>query len=148
MRDEVGQLVELCRASFSRHMLPEDALEKVTRVCTLLVNAAVLDRAVAHGYKAAVLGKLDRIGEALAAYREGQQLYSMAATQLGEMTCETVPSDVAYSSLAVLFELGTLLESANQLVESEQTYIELLSTLQLPVPNRIQCLYSLAHVSN
>jgi len=72
----------------------------------------------------------------------------MAATQLGGVTCETVPSDVAYSSLAVLFELGTLLESVNQLVESEQTYIELLSTPQLPVPNRIQCLHSLAHVSN
>jgi len=75
LRDEVGQSVELCRASFSRHVLPEDALEKVTRACTLLVNAAVLDRAVAHGYKAAVLGKVDRIGEALAAYREAQQLY-------------------------------------------------------------------------
>lgn len=91
---------------------------------------------------------LGRIGEALAVYREAQQLFSIAATQLGGITRKTVPWHVTHKSLAVLFELGTLLESANQLVEAEQSYIELLSIPHLPVANRIQCLHSLVHVNN
>ena len=42
--DEVGLLVDDYRGSNGRHAVPEDALEKATRACALLGNAAVLDK--------------------------------------------------------------------------------------------------------
>ena len=133
--------------SLTRGLLSEDGLEKATRACALLANASVLDRAIAYGYKGSVLRDLRRIGETLATFQEARQLYTLAGTHLGGSTGEAIPWHAADSSRAVLFELGGLLESANELAESEQYYIELLSMPGLPVENRIQCLHSLVHVN-
>lgn len=70
---------------------------------------------------------LRRIGEALATFQEARQLYTLAGMYLGGITSEAIPWHIADSSQAILFELGGILESANQLAESEQCYIDLLS---------------------
>ena len=70
-------------------------------------------------------------------------MYTLAATQ-----GDAHPWEVKQESMVILCNVAKLLQLHNQLAEAEKYYDEVLSTRELHVPVRMQCVQALAALNN
>jgi hypothetical protein len=120
------------------YMLQLNALlEKVKQASAWLEHAPQpLDRAVAYHYKGQLERDLGQIKVALASYREARHLYTIGAKEAGGgcLLGRSVTPGCNF-----LTEMGILLFSANQNLESEKLFLEGLATPRLSPAMRLRC---------
>lgn len=88
-------------------------LQSATQACILVEHGTFLDRANAYRLKGTVQERLGQTNEALATFREAQQLYKSAETHVD---CDAW--EVKQNSMVLLCTIGSLLRSINQYAAS------------------------------
>lgn len=127
-----------------RCLFGEEKLLKLTQACVLLEDASVAEVALTYYYKSAVYGHLGDIASKLASLREAKRLFDLAATQVAENGPELM--QITDDSMKMDIDIGKTLLSANQVIESEKCFQQVLSTPGLSSINRASCLDSLARL--